>query len=177
MSAASFNRKVHRWGAILFAVPVLVIFATGALLQLKKDWSWIQPPAQRGDASELSSELSIGWDDVLSAARGVEAAEVASWADIDRLDVRPGRGLIKIRCANRWELQIDSASGEVLSSTYRRSDLIEAIHDGSWFHDSAKLWIFLPSAVALCGLWGTGAYLWFLPHMVKRRRKHKKVAR
>ena len=70
---------------------------------------------------------------------------------------------MKIRGVNRWEVQLDATTGAVLSSTYRRSDLIESIHDGSWFHDRVKLWIFLPSGVVLLALWVTGMYLWILP--------------
>ena len=37
------SRKAHRWGAIAVALPFLVVIATGILLQLKKNWSWVQP--------------------------------------------------------------------------------------------------------------------------------------
>ena len=170
MSAAKWNRKLHRWGALITAAPVLIIFLSGVLLQLKKDWAWVQPPTEKGS---VPGELALSWDEVLQAVRGVPEAEVGTWADVDRLDVRPGRGILKVRANNRWEVQLDATSGAVLSSTYRRSDLIEAIHDGSWFHDQAKLWIWLPTAFILCGLWGTGVYLWLLPYLIKRRRKMK----
>lgn len=172
MSAANWNRKLHRWGALLTAAPVLVIFVTGTFLQLKKDWTWVQPPTVVGSAP---GELALGWDKILEAIRSVPEAGVSSWEDVDRLDVRPGRGMLKVRANNRWEVQLDATSGEVLSSTYRRSDLIEAIHDGSWFHDQVKLWIWLPTAFILCGLWATGVYLWLLPHLTKRRRKAKQA--
>jgi len=161
------NRSLHRWGAILTALPVLVVVLSGIVLQLKKDWSWVQPPTARGS----STELAIAFDDILAAARTVPEAGIASWNDVDRLDVRPGKGVVKVRANNRWEVQIDTASGEVLQTAYRRSDLIESIHDGSFFHDRVKLWIFLPSAIVLFGLWVSGIYLWLLPHLVRRRKR------
>jgi len=170
MSAAKWNRKLHRWGAILVAAPVLVIFVTGVLLQLKKEWAWVQPPTVSGT---VENGLALTWEQVLEAVRQVPEAQVETWSDVDRLDVRPGKGMLKVRANNRWEVQLDTTTGEVLASNHRRSDLIEAIHDGSWFHDLAKLWIWLPTAVILCGLWGTGVYLWLLPHLVKRRRRLK----
>jgi len=173
MTAAKWNRKLHRWGALVTALPVLVIFVTGAILQLKKDWSWVQPPTRDGS---LHNELALTWDEILEAARSVPEAEVEGWEDIDRMDVRPGRGMLKVRANNRWEVQLDATTGEVLSSTYRRSDLIEALHDGSWFLDGAKIWIWLPTAFILCGLWGTGVYLWLLPYLVKRRRRVNKAS-
>jgi len=167
MSAAKWNRKVHRWGAVIAALPLLVIMASGVVLQLKRESAWIQPPTQQG----TGTELLLPWDQVLEVTKGVPEAGVESWADIDRLDVRPSKGMLKVRCKNRWEVQIDTSSGKVLSSTLRRSDWIESIHDGSWFHDSFKLWVFLPTGLILCGLWVTGVYLWLLPHLVRRRRK------
>lgn len=169
MSAASSNRKIHRWGAILTAAPMLVVIATGVILQLKKDWSWVQPPTVRGSGQELA----LSFDDVLEAVKGVPEAEVAGWDDVDRLDVRPGRGMLKVRANNRWEVQLDAADGTVLQVAYRRSDLIESLHDGSWFDDRAKLWVFLPTAFVALVLWFTGMYLWLLPHLVRRRRKRK----
>ena len=167
MSAAKWNRRVHRWGAVIAALPLLVIMASGVVLQLKRESAWIQPPTQQG----TGTELLLPWDQVLEVTKGVPEAGVESWADIDRLDVRPSKGMLKVRCKNRWEVQIDASSGKVLSSTLRRSDWIESIHDGSWFHDSFKLWVFLPTGLILCGLWVTGVYLWLLPHLVRRRRK------
>lgn len=167
MSAPKLNRKLHRIGAIVAAVPVLVILASGLVLQLKKEVPWIQPSTVRGS----STELSIGFDRVLEIASSVPEAEIESWNDIDRLDVRPERGMLKVRAKNRWEVQIDTKTGDVLQVAYRRSDLIESLHDGSWFHDGAKLWLFLPAGLILLGLWGTGLYLWALPHLVRRRRR------
>lgn len=158
-----FFRKWHRWGALLSALPFLVVLGTGLLLQLKKDWSWVQPPSQRGK----SKVPTISMDAILRTVRGVPEAEVADWSDIDRLDVRPARGLVKVRCKNRYEVQVDTQTGELLQVAYRRSDLIEELHDGSWFHERAKLWIFLPTAVVVLSLWFTGIYLFVLPWWVR----------
>lgn len=165
--APRLNRKLHRIGSIVAAVPLLVVIVSGIVLQLKKDWSWVQPPTMKGS----TTEVSLPWDQVLAAAASVPEAEVASWDDIDRLDVRPSKGMLKVRTKNSWEVQVDAATGEVLQANYRRSDLIESIHDGSWFAGWTKLWVFLPAALLLLALWFTGMYLWALPHLVKRRRK------
>jgi hypothetical protein len=66
-------------------------------------------------------------------------------------------------------VQVDTNTGSVLQVAYRRSDLIESIHDGSFFHDQAKLWVFLPTAIIVLGLWVTGMYLFILPLAVRRR--------
>lgn len=164
---------MHRWGAILIVIPLLVVIGSGILLQLKKELAWIQPPTQQGQGPPLTLSL----DEILEIAKSEPRAEISEWSDVDRLDVRPEKGIVKVRARNRWEVQIDTDSGEVLSSTYRRSDLIESIHDGSFFHDRVKLWIFLPSGVVLLGLWLTGVYLWALPIVMKRKGKARRQYR
>jgi hypothetical protein len=141
---------------------------------LKKQSAWIQPVTNRGDATGAS----LSFDRILAAARQIPEAKVGNWDDIDRLDVRPSEGMLKIRCKNRWEIQLDANSGEVLQVAYRRSDVIESIHDGSFFHDRVKLWVFLPAALVLGVLWLTGIYLFFLPYYAKwnKRRKQSRTA-
>lgn len=161
------NRKLHRWGSIAVAIPFLVVITTGLLLQLKKQLAWVQPPEQR----TANTVPTISMDQILQVARGVPEAEVKDWSHIDRLDVRPSKGLVKVVAKNHWELQLDLATGALLQSTYRRSDVIEILHDGSWFHDLAKLWIFLPSAVVVLGLWITGLYLFLLPFRARANKR------
>jgi len=164
-----WTRKWHRWGAILTAVPFLLIIVSGILLQLKKEWSWVQPPTAKGKGDTPTVSL----DAIFEATKSVPEAEVSGWNDIDRLDLQPRRGVVKVQAKNRWEVQIDLQTAKVLQVAYRRSDLIESLHDGSFFDDRVKLWVFLPVAVIVFTLWGTGIYLFFLPIIVrwsKRRR-------
>ena len=163
------NRKVHYWSALLCAVPVLIVILTGVLLLLKKEHHWIQPPTAKGQKGEPTVELPR----VLAVAMSIPQAAIQSWGDIARLDIRPDKGLIKIHAVNHWEIQLDHRSGEVLQVAYRRSDLIEALHDGSFFHERVKLWIFLPSALILLVLWITGIYLFVKPQMLKWARRQK----
>ena len=167
MKPAKFNRVFHRWASVVIAVPLLVVILTGVLLLLKKDIGWIQPPTQRGS----SKELTLGFDQVLEIARSVPEAEIKGWGDVDRLDVRPPKGMVKVRARNRYEIQIDSANGEVLQVAYRRSDLIESIHDGSFFHKTVKLWVFLPSALALLVLLVSGIILFVQPYQARKRNR------
>lgn len=162
-----WSRKIHRWGAASAALPLGLVIASGLLLQVKKQSDWIQPPAMRG----VGGVPAIGFETLLEAARGAPEAGIESWADIDRIDVRPGRGVAKVRSNSRWEVQVDTVTGAVLHSARRRSDLIESLHDGSFFGDWAKLGVFLPSGVVLAVLWITGAWLWWMPHAARRRKK------
>ena len=165
-SLTKLNRKLHSWGSIMIALPMVIVLGTGVLLLLKKDFDWIQPPTIKGE----QKGINIDFDRILAVARAVPEAEIESWADVDRLDVRPGKGMLKVRSENSWEIQIDANTGAVLQVAYRRSDLIESIHDGSFFGGHAKLWVFLPSALVLIGLWITGMVLFFHPYLVKGRK-------
>ncbi len=174
--AKNFNwwtRKLHRWGAVVTVLPLLVVITSGLLLQVKKQIPWVQPPSMKGSAKNKTPVQS--WGNLLAVARSIPEAQIESWEDVDRIDVRPGKGTAKLQSRNRWELQIDLATGEILSSTYRRSDLIESLHDGSFFSDGAKLWVFLPNGLILFGLWLTGAWLWWIPLGAKRRRLSKRT--
>lgn len=171
MTASRLGRLVHRWGAVAAAAPAIVVILTGIVLQLKKQSAWVQPPTRRGAAETPT----LSFEAILAAARSVPEAAVDGWDDVDRLDVRPGKGVVKVRCRNRWEVQLDAASGEVLQVAYRRSDLIESLHDGSWFHEAAKLWVFLPSAAVLTVLWATGMYLFAMPLMRKRANRRRRA--
>lgn len=160
------SRKAHRWGAIAVALPFFVVIVSGIFLQLKKEWSWVQPTEHRG----AGTAPSLSFDSLLVIAKTVPEAGIRGWDDVDRLDVRPGKGIVKITSLSRWELQVDSESGAVLHSAYRRSDWLESLHDGSWFHPIAKLGIFLPSGIVVLLLWLTGIYLWLVHHQTRRQR-------
>jgi uncharacterized iron-regulated membrane protein len=167
MKAKILNRKLHRWAAIVTALPVFVVVLSGIILQTKKEFDWVQPPTMKG----AGTELALSFDQILDIARTIPEARIKEWQDIERLDVRPGKGVVKVRAKNRWEMQIDTTNGEVLQVAVRRSDRIENIHDGSFFHERVKFWVFLPSAIVLSGIWGTGLYLFLFPHMNWRDRK------
>jgi uncharacterized iron-regulated membrane protein len=158
MRFTQFNRVVHRWATVVVTIPLLIVIGTGILLMLKKEFSWIQPPSQRGGAVELI----LPFEQILDISKTVPEAEIQSWEDIDRLDVRPSKGMLKVRAQNRWEIQLDAETGKILQVAYRRSDLIESLHDGSFFHERVKKWVFLPSAIILAIMLLTGIYIFVI---------------
>jgi hypothetical protein len=169
-----FNRKIHYWASIIVAIPILVIILSGLLLQTKKHFVWVQPV----ELSGTGKIPTISLEQILDVCRTVSEAEIKSWDDINRIDMRPSRGMLKVWANNNWEIQIDAETGAVLQTAYRRSDIIESIHDGSFFHDAVKMWIFLPSGIVLLLLWLTGIYLFVIPLLALRRQNTaKKVLR
>ncbi|PCI22621.1 MAG: hypothetical protein COB67_13295 [SAR324 cluster bacterium] len=167
-----WNRKIHYWGSLVIALPVLIVLLSGIVLQVKKQVSWVQPKTMRGEGKVPK----LSFEKILKVAKTVPEAKIKKWKHIKKLDVRPKKGIIKILAKNKWEIQIDHQSGKVLQVEYRRSDLIEGLHDGSFFHEQAKLWLFLPSAVILLIIWITGIYLFLIPFMTKRNKKRRAEA-
>jgi hypothetical protein len=82
MKLHSLNRKVHYWISFAVALPALVIFCTGILLQMKKQFAWVQPAELRGSGSEPALEFFR----ILEICRNVPEAEAREWADINRVD-------------------------------------------------------------------------------------------
>lgn len=171
------NRKVHYWASAVVAVPLFIIICSGTVLQLKKHWSWVQPPEQRGSVSNAPAvELS----QILAILKREPSLNVRGWDDVNRLDVRPGRGIVKAWLHSDWEAQIDLGTGEIKQIWFRRSDWIESIHDGSIFGDAVKLGLFFPTAITLMLLWLGGMWMWLYPLMHKsrvRRLKHAETRR
>jgi uncharacterized iron-regulated membrane protein len=173
MRFAVVNRKVHHWIGITITVPLLLVVTTGILLLVRKDVAAIQPPTQIGSASTPT----IAFEEVLRIAQdAAPQAQIENWQDIDRLDVRPVKGIIKVRARNRWEIQIDSSNGQVLQVAYRRSELIESLHDGTFFHKYVSYLVMLPNAFILLTLLVTGIHMFFYPTVAKRRRLRRAAA-
>lgn len=163
------NRKIHKWGSILVALPILIVIISGILLLVRKEFDYLQPPSQKGQ----SATPSIAFEQILAQVKTVKEAEIQSWEDIDRLDVRPSKGITKVRAKSQWEVQIDNETGEILQVAYRRSDFLESLHDGTFFFENAHLWLMLPSGVILFVLWLTGMYLFIQPYVKKAKKKRK----
>jgi uncharacterized iron-regulated membrane protein len=162
--------NIHKWTGIFAAVFFLVICITGALLLLKKNFDYLQPPTQRGAEGELADFLPI--QDVLAAAFESGHPDFRSIDDVDRIDVRPGKRVHKVRSKHNYaEIQVDAITGEILSIDVRRSDLIEHIHDGSIVGDWFKVWFMPLVALSLLGLVVTGLWIWIHPIIRRKRRK------
>ncbi|MEM9312201.1 MAG: PepSY-associated TM helix domain-containing protein [Pseudomonadota bacterium] len=161
-------RQIHYWLSLVVFLPAGVMFIAGGFLMLKKEIEWIQPGTERGVVEAQLPQASF--EQMLASARQHPQAGVTDWSDIDRIDLRVDRGIAKLRAKSGWEVQIDTKTAEVLKVAYRRSDVIESIHDGSFFSDEVKLYLFLPTGILLVVMWGTGIYLFLLPRLRKKKK-------
>ena len=161
------NRKIHYWATAFLALPVLIVIGSGLLLQMKKQWRWVQPEEKRGTGTSPAIDLETVLRSVQSAHPGV-----TGWDDVNRIDLRPSKGVAKVWLRDGWEVQVDLGTGRILQNAYRRSDLIESIHDGSFFGgDWTKLGLFLPTGVVLFVMWISGIWMFLIPLLAKRKRR------
>ena len=176
MKVSKLIRDIHHWGSPILMLPLGVMIIAGLFLMLKKDIGWIQPPTQRS-AVEVQGAPDTSLAEIYAAAEAIPELELNSWAEIDRIDIKSDRGVVKIIAPNRWEAQIDLVTLETLSLEYRRSDLIEQIHDGSFFAGWVKTFIFLPVGVVLLVLWFTGIWMFFDPYIKRWKRRKNRAQR
>lgn len=167
-------RKVHRYsGASLFVI-FLFISITGLLLGWKKDSAgYLLPKTQKGSSIEASSWMPL--EHLQDRAVYVlDSLDNTLDSDLDRIDVRPGKGSVKFTFRHHYhEVQLDLKTGQLLSFGKRRSDLLEQIHDGSILDRQLGLSFFKllytsVSGLALLVFTVTGFWLWYGP---KRMRK------
>ena len=156
------TRRVHRWTGLALFVFFFVVGVTSILLGWKKHSATLQPPTQRGSATELADWLPL---DSLRVR-----AQAALPLEIDRMDVRPDRGIVKVLYASgHYEVQLDGATGAVLSRGRRHADWIEALHDGSIVSQPFKLVYSTLLGLALLVFTVSGFWLWYGPRVLRRR--------
>jgi len=161
------NRRTHAWISMCFAVPLVVVIITGILLQLKKQLPFVQPIERAGVTHEPVATPA----QYLEAINRGKLDGAVTWKDVQRVDIRPSKGIAKVILKSDVEYQVDLGTGHVLQRELRMSDFIESLHDGSFFAgDISKLGIFLPAAIGLLVLWVSGIYMFWLPLVVKLRK-------
>lgn len=172
-------RMIHRQTGALLFICFLFISITGLLLGWKKhSQGYLLAKTQQGTTQALAQWLPL---DSLRERAVLYLADSISptlSAVVDRIDVRPDKGIVKFSFQDHYYgLQLDGATGQLLSVEKRRADFIEQLHDGSvvdrfvlgggdWF----KLLYTSITGLALLLFTVTGFWLWYGP---KRMRAQK----
>jgi hypothetical protein len=168
-------RKIHKWISVPLFVFMFLIGATGLLLGWKKA-AGILPSTKKGSNIEASTWISL--DSIQATAQQFAKDSLKLSNEIDRIDVRPQKGIAKIVFTEHFtELQIDCATGKVLSISQRNSDIIEKIHDGSILdffvktqNDEIKLFYTTIVSLGLILLSFSGFWLWYNPKRIKKQK-------
>ena len=164
-------RRYHRWIGIALALFLFISALSGILLAWKKNVVILQPATQKGQANNLSDWKSL---DALAAIATTAFLEEypGSSAVIDRMDVRPSKGIVKIILDKGWwEIQVDGSTGKVLSIARRHSDWIEAVHDGSIIGDLFKLISMNALGIGLIVMVSSGWWLWYGPKKIRKEKR------
>lgn len=170
------HRRIHKVVSITFVVFLLVIGITAILLAWKKEIRLI-PKTQSTKVENPGDWISL--EQMILTGQTFMRDSIGKSNLIDRVDVRPEKGIAKIVFKNHFtEIQIDGFTGEVLSIRQRNSDLVEKIHDGSildFLFDSdsenSKLIYSTVTSLGLIFLCVTGFYLWYNPRKMKSFKK------
>ena len=165
------TRRVHRWSGLTLFVFFFVVGVTSVLLGWKKDSAYLMPPTSRGSSTELSEWLPTDRLLIIAQRTVTDSLGEDYSTTIDRIDYRPGKGSIKFRFEDHLqEVQLDGATGAVLSVGARRADLIESIHDGSIVGDTFKLVYSTLMGLATVLFTVSGFWLWYGPKRLRRNR-------
>jgi uncharacterized iron-regulated membrane protein len=165
------TRPLHRWVGVPLTLFILLSAITGGILGWKKNFAVLQPFNERGASADQRDWRP--WHEVNEAAiRGLALhlpADEFAEMEVDRYDVRPGRGLVKVQFVPRnWEVQVDPTTLEVLHVARRHSDWIEQLHDFSIISDNVKVIGMTLLALGLIVLSFSGLWLWYGPIYLRR---------
>ncbi len=153
---------IHLWLGVLTTVVVLVLGVTGIALNHKRGL---------GLMPEVDHEPSGAFEAALPLATLAEAAKRAvdpavAEAGVDRMDVRPDDGLVKVRFDDdaTTEVTVDLVTAEILEVGRRGDVFFEKLHSGEIFGDR---WVLLSdiAAIALIILILSGYWLWLYPRV------------
>ena len=166
--------NTHKWLGVCASAFLVLIAGTGFLLLLKKEFSWIQPPTQVGSPGTLAEFISVeeAWQRCVASGH----PDFRTEDDLDRIDVRPGKRVYKVRSVhNHSEIQVDAISGAILSREERVSDWLESLHDGSWFGKPVHDYLMPLVPICVFFLVFSGYFLWLQPIYKRRYRRRQRA--
>ncbi len=173
VGATRYYRRLHKLLAVPLFVFMFLIGLTGVLLGWKKQANFT-PPTQKGSSVDASRWL--GLDSIQSVALAFAKDSLGFEDKIDRLDLRPGKGIVKVIFEKNYtEIQIDLSTGRILRTQKLWNDLIEQIHDGTILDrvagtdgDPIKTTYTTLTSLGLMLLSFSGFWLWFNPKRIRK---------
>jgi hypothetical protein len=167
---------LHLWIGVVGTLALLSIAVTGVLLNHKRGLG-LMPEVEHETDAPLRASVSLD-SLALAAFAAVPADARGGWtpgsgvdpARIDRMDVRPRDGFVKVRFRDRanTEATEDLATGRVLHIGSRNDVFLEKLHSGEIFGDGFIL-LSDAGALALVVTLLTGYWLWLAPRLMRRR--------
>ena len=177
LSRAAFY--IHLWLGVVSTIALIAISITGILLNHKRGL---------GLMPDVPHEPSGAFTDALPVERLAYAALVAApqaakgdWKEgdpvdiglIDRMDVRPRNGFVKVRLRDKasMEMTVDINTGAVVHTGRRGDVFLEKLHSGEIFGGLPFVILSDIAAVALVLTLITGYWLWLVPKLSRGTRE------
>jgi hypothetical protein len=156
----------HLWLGVIFTIALTVVSVTGMLLNHKRGLG-LMPDVSHEPTRPITEAIPLGRLAEISLAAAAGPGDVAGdVSTIDRMDVRPRDGYVKVRLrdAGSTEVTLDIADGRVLHIGRRGDVFLEKLHSGEIFGGG---WVLLSdaAAVALVITLLTGYWLWLAPKL------------
>ena len=155
----------HLWVGVIFTFALLSISITGILLNHKRGLG-LMPDVSNTPTALFTNAMPLA--ELALKARAASGPVIGN-TEVDRMDVRPGDGLVKIRFSDpaSTEVTLDIYSGKTLHIGRRGDVFLERLHSGEAF---GKRWVLLSdaAAVALTLLLVSGYWLWLVPRWRNR---------
>ncbi|MEX0891307.1 MAG: PepSY domain-containing protein [Gemmatimonadota bacterium] len=150
---------IHLWAGVVITVLILVVSVTGIALNHKRGLG-LMPEVQHTPAAAFEDALPLAE----LARHATAAVGAAGEAGVDRMDVRPDDGIVKVRFNDRevHEATVVLATGEVLHVGLRNDVFMEKLHSGEIFGAQGILLSDL-AAVGLTLLVLSGFWIWLYP--------------
>ncbi len=142
---------------------MILVSVTGLLLAWKKKVDWLQPPSQKGASLQSASQVT-SLDKIADSVFAEGIPELKSIDDIDRFELHTGKGIFKVTSKSGYhEVQVNAETAEVLSVSKRNDQMVEDIHDLSFFNDAFRENVLPFVALCLITLGVSGIIMFFTP--------------
>ena len=181
LSRAAFY--IHLWLGVLSTIALIAISVTGILLNHKRGLG-LMPDVAHEATGDFVAALPIERL-AYAALVAAPAATKGDWKEgdavdiglIDRMDVRPRNGFVKVRLRDRaaMEMTVDINTGRVIHVGRRGDVFLEKLHSGEIFGGLPFVIISDIAAVALVLTLITGYWLWLVPKLSRGTREEERA--
>lgn len=170
MTIERFLRVFHRWIAGFILLPMMVTAVTGGLLILRHQLEWVQPASLKQSPPDRWASIETVYAKLLADPK----TQVEEWQDIASIIVKPSKGIFHVRTAGGLQVQMAGTDAEILSILPRRTGLLITLHEGSFWGDDVRYYLFFPAVIGLLLLLISGAVLFYRYYQRQLRRHFKK---
>jgi hypothetical protein len=163
----------HLWLGVLSTIALIAIAITGILLNHKRGLG-LMPDVPHEPTGPFAGAISVermAYAALLaapeSARPGWSAGDSVDVSLIDRMDVRPRDGFVKVRLRDKasTEMTVDINTGQVVHTGRRGDVFLEKLHTGEIFGGIRFVILSDIAAIALVLTLITGYWLWLVPKL------------